>query len=185
MATMQVGVDESGPAIRAVLAEFAPDDVGEFEAEFRIALAEADDTFDLAPVHAVLDKWWRRAHLRRKPPPRRNVQRWPGLAPAISAEYVRGLLPEIGSSCKVTRRAARYASLQGDSSSMRLSPVGSAANRSSRSIRRPSMIVHHAGRLHARRREVLATAAHAETPAPPPLWWRIDPAGHGPPPAGN
>ncbi|WP_236722422.1 DUF6247 family protein [Mycobacterium avium] len=68
MATMQVGVDESGPAIRAVLAEFAPDDVGEFEAEFRIALAEADDTFDLAPVHAVLDKWWRRAHLRRKPP---------------------------------------------------------------------------------------------------------------------
>ncbi|MFC5937099.1 MULTISPECIES: DUF6247 family protein [Mycobacterium avium complex (MAC)] len=42
--------------IRAVLAEFAPDDVGEFEAEFRIALAEADDTFDLAPVHAAEER---------------------------------------------------------------------------------------------------------------------------------
>ncbi|GAB4975301.1 hypothetical protein MAHJHV61_00500 [Mycobacterium avium subsp. hominissuis] len=58
----------SGPAIRAVLAELAPDDLVEFEAEFRIALAETDDDFDLARVQAVIDKWWGRAYLRMHPP---------------------------------------------------------------------------------------------------------------------
>ncbi len=63
-----VGVERSGPAIRAVLAELAPDDLVEFSAEFRIALAEADDTFDLAPVQAVVNKWWAIAYVRLHPP---------------------------------------------------------------------------------------------------------------------
>lgn len=58
----------SGPAIRAVLGELAPDDLVEFEAEFRIALAETDDDFDLARVEAVIDKWWGRVYLRMYPP---------------------------------------------------------------------------------------------------------------------
>ncbi|MCV7256843.1 hypothetical protein H7J86_32175 [Mycobacterium hackensackense] len=53
-----VRVERSGPAIRAALAEASPDELPEFEAEFRIALAEADDDFDLSHVTAVLDRWW-------------------------------------------------------------------------------------------------------------------------------
>ncbi len=68
MAAQHPGVERSGPAIRAVLAKLAPDELAEFEAEFRIALADADDTFDLAPVNQVLDRWWARAHLRLHPP---------------------------------------------------------------------------------------------------------------------
>lgn len=63
-----VRVERSGPAIRAALAEASPDELADFEAEFRIALAEADDDFDLSRVTAVLDRWWGRAHLRLNPP---------------------------------------------------------------------------------------------------------------------
>jgi len=63
-----VRVERSGPAIRAALAEAAPDELPEFEAEFRIALAEADEDFDLSRVDVVLDRWWARAHLRLNPP---------------------------------------------------------------------------------------------------------------------
>ncbi len=63
-----VGVERTGPAIRAVLADLAPDDLVDFEAEFRCALAQADDDFDLDPVQAVITKWWGIAHLRIHPP---------------------------------------------------------------------------------------------------------------------
>ena len=62
-----VRVERSGPAIRAALAEASPDELPEFEAEFRIALAEADDDVDLSRVAAVLDRWWGRAHIRLNP----------------------------------------------------------------------------------------------------------------------
>ncbi|TKV35321.1 DUF6247 family protein [Mycobacteroides abscessus] len=62
-----VGLPRSGTAIRAVLAELAPDELPEFEAEFRCALAAADDDFDLEPVLAVIGRWWGRAHLRLYP----------------------------------------------------------------------------------------------------------------------
>ncbi|WP_301123530.1 DUF6247 family protein [Mycolicibacterium fortuitum] len=61
MAT-SAGVARSGPSIRAVLAEHAPEACAEFEADFRIALAEADDDFDLSRVEAVIDRWWPVAH---------------------------------------------------------------------------------------------------------------------------
>lgn len=51
-------VQRSGPAIRAALAQAAPDGLSEFEAEFQIALAEAGDDFDLACVDRVLNRWW-------------------------------------------------------------------------------------------------------------------------------
>ncbi|WP_425584400.1 DUF6247 family protein [Tsukamurella soli] len=46
----------------------APEDLAEFEAEFRIALAETDDDFDLSRVDEVRDRWWGVAHLRLNPP---------------------------------------------------------------------------------------------------------------------
>ena len=49
-------LERSGPVIRAVLAELAPDDLADFEAEFRCALAEADDDFDLSRVNEVINK---------------------------------------------------------------------------------------------------------------------------------
>jgi hypothetical protein len=61
-------VERSGPAGRAALAEASPHELPEFEAEFRIALADADHDFDLSRVTAVLDRWWGRANLRLNPP---------------------------------------------------------------------------------------------------------------------
>lgn len=63
-----VPVERSGPGIRSALAAAAPDDLPEFEAEFRIALAEVDDDFDLTRLDRVLDRWVGVAHLRLNPP---------------------------------------------------------------------------------------------------------------------
>lgn len=60
-------IERSGPAIRAVLAELAPDECAEFETEFREALARAETDFDLAPVEAVLDRWWGAAAIAANP----------------------------------------------------------------------------------------------------------------------
>lgn len=57
-------VEKNGPAIRAAL---HPEDREIFVAELRIALAEADDTLDLAPIVAVIDQWWGRAVLAANP----------------------------------------------------------------------------------------------------------------------
>lgn len=63
-----VAVERSGPAIRDALAAAAPDELPEFEAQFRIALADAEDDFDLTRVERVLDRWWGVAHVRLNPP---------------------------------------------------------------------------------------------------------------------
>ncbi|MDO2969892.1 DUF6247 family protein [Mycobacteroides abscessus] len=55
---MYVRVQRRGPAIRAALAQTAPDELSEFEAEFRIALAETNDDFDLERVERVLNRRW-------------------------------------------------------------------------------------------------------------------------------
>lgn len=58
MATVtSVAVERSGPAIRAVLAEHAPDDEPRFTAELRTALARAGEDLDLAGPQAVLARW--------------------------------------------------------------------------------------------------------------------------------
>ena len=62
------GVERSGPSVRAVLAQHAPEQCVEFEAEFRIALAQADEDFDLTPAQAVVDKWWPIAYSVLHPP---------------------------------------------------------------------------------------------------------------------
>lgn len=56
--TAATRIERTGPAIRAALAELAPDECTEFEAEFHQALAYADADFDLDRVNAVLDRWW-------------------------------------------------------------------------------------------------------------------------------
>lgn len=66
--TTSLEVQRTGPSIRTVLAKTAPERCVEFEAEFRIALAEADDDFDLNRVQAVIDKWWPRAYSALHPP---------------------------------------------------------------------------------------------------------------------
>lgn len=68
MTTTRATVERSGPAIRAALAQCAaPAEREQFEAEFRQALAEAAGEFDLAPVEAVLNRWWRITVLRANP----------------------------------------------------------------------------------------------------------------------
>ncbi|GAA4934970.1 hypothetical protein EV188_11225 [Actinomycetospora succinea] len=65
--TLTITVERSGPAIRAALAKHRPEEGAAFEAEFREALDRARDTFDLAPVEAVLDRWWGIAAIRANP----------------------------------------------------------------------------------------------------------------------
>lgn len=63
-----VPVDRTGPAIRAALREVSPDELPEFEAEFHIALAEADDDFDVSRIDRVITHWWGIANMRVDPP---------------------------------------------------------------------------------------------------------------------
>jgi hypothetical protein len=60
-------IERSGPAIRAALAEFAPDECASFEAELQQAVRRASATFDLAHAEAVLDRWWGIAVIRANP----------------------------------------------------------------------------------------------------------------------
>ncbi len=56
-----VTVQRSGPAVRASLAEHAPAECSQFEAELRDALARASADLDLTRVDAVLTRWHARA----------------------------------------------------------------------------------------------------------------------------
>lgn len=64
-----IKVERTGPAIHSALREASPDEVPDFEAEFRTALAEADDDFDVSRIDRVIGRWWRIAHLRLNPIP--------------------------------------------------------------------------------------------------------------------
>lgn len=68
MSSTSIGVERTGPSIHEVLREHAPARCVEFEAEFRIALAETDDDFDLTRVQAVIDKWLPIAYSTLHPP---------------------------------------------------------------------------------------------------------------------
>lgn len=60
-------IERSGPAIRAALATHAPHECAEFEQAFHAALRQAETDFDLAPVEALIDRWWGRAAIRANP----------------------------------------------------------------------------------------------------------------------
>ena len=67
MSATMTRVERSGQAIRAALTGSAPEECEQFEVEFQQALAQAGETFDLAPVEAVLDRWWGMAAIRANP----------------------------------------------------------------------------------------------------------------------
>ncbi|MGH3792693.1 MAG: DUF6247 family protein [Pseudonocardiaceae bacterium] len=75
MAVATTKIERSGPLIRAVLAEFAPDECALFEAEFQQAIRQVSEKFDLAPLDAVLDRWWGIAAIRATLCPSRSVRR--------------------------------------------------------------------------------------------------------------
>jgi len=56
-----VAVERTGPAIRAALAAYAPDDEARFTTELRDALVRAGEDLDLARPQAVLGRWHARA----------------------------------------------------------------------------------------------------------------------------
>lgn len=65
--TVATKIERCGSAIRAALAERSADECTQFAAEFQQALDHAAETFDLAPVDAVLDRWWSIAAIRANP----------------------------------------------------------------------------------------------------------------------
>jgi Family of unknown function (DUF6247) len=60
-------IERTGPAIRAALAEAAPEECARFEVDFQQAVARASQTFDLAPLDATLERWWGIAAIRANP----------------------------------------------------------------------------------------------------------------------
>lgn len=57
----------SGPAIRALLEQWSPTELQRFDAEFHQAIAVAGETFDIAPLNDLLERWRRIAALRANP----------------------------------------------------------------------------------------------------------------------
>lgn len=62
-----VAIERTGPAIRAALAAYAPEDEAGFVAELRDALARAGQDLDLAGPQAVLRRWHARALMAANP----------------------------------------------------------------------------------------------------------------------
>ena len=60
-------IDRTGLAIRAALAQAAPEECAQFEVDFQQAVARASQTFDLAPLDATLERWWGIAVIRANP----------------------------------------------------------------------------------------------------------------------
>ena len=52
-----VTIERSGPAVRAALAQHAPQQCARFESELREALRRAQQDFDLVGVQTVLQRW--------------------------------------------------------------------------------------------------------------------------------
>lgn len=67
MTSVTTKIERSGPAIRAALAQLAPEECALFEEQFRQALLDAEQRFDLQPAEAVLDRWWGIAAIRANP----------------------------------------------------------------------------------------------------------------------
>ncbi len=65
--TTTTAIARSGPAIRAALMQWSPGECAQFEAEFREAAQVAGERFDLAPLDALLERWWRIANVRAQP----------------------------------------------------------------------------------------------------------------------
>lgn len=65
--TAATKIERSGPAIKAALAELSAEEYTQFGVEFHQALGYAAQTFDLAAVDAVLDRWWGIAAIRANP----------------------------------------------------------------------------------------------------------------------
>ena len=66
-AVMSQPVERSGPRIRAALAEHAPEQCAQFEADLRQALTAATQDLDLTRVEAVLARWYPRAVMAANP----------------------------------------------------------------------------------------------------------------------
>ena len=47
------------PDLQAIRAALLPEDVADFDQEFRVVMAEATSTMDLTGVSAFIERWWR------------------------------------------------------------------------------------------------------------------------------
>ncbi|WP_267595234.1 DUF6247 family protein [Carbonactinospora thermoautotrophica] len=64
-------VEKTPAAVREAL---DPDWREQFEADWRAALDQAKETFDLAPAHEVVMKWWGPAQVCAKPGARESIE---------------------------------------------------------------------------------------------------------------
>lgn len=53
--------------LRAIRAALIPEEVGDFDSEFRMIMRQATETLDLTLVHDFIERWWRVAVLSMDP----------------------------------------------------------------------------------------------------------------------
>jgi Family of unknown function (DUF6247) len=103
MSMTNIKLDQSGAAVRAVLADLAPAECVEFEAEFHTTMAEVDDDFDTSRVDALVRRWWARAVVLRNPDPAANAA-WERIKAGDTSDLVEQWRPQADGSQHVYRK---------------------------------------------------------------------------------
>lgn len=103
MATTTVQLERSGPAVRAALAEVAPDECAQFEVEFRQALSASHRDFDADRMQAVIGRWWARALALLDPDPAADAA-WDRIKAGDTSDLVEEWRPQHDGSQHVYRR---------------------------------------------------------------------------------
>lgn len=104
MSVSATKIERSGPAVRAALAELAPEECARFEAEFRSALAASRDDFDGQRVQDVIGRWWARANVLLAPDPIAEAT-WGRIKAGDTTDLVSEWRPQDDGSQHVYRRA--------------------------------------------------------------------------------
>ncbi|MFI0422542.1 DUF6247 family protein [Spongiactinospora sp. 9N601] len=84
---------------RAIRAALLPEDVGDFDREYRGVMTEAMEPLDLAPVRAFIERWWRVAWSSADPEGHRAMLETAGRlarGEEVPTKSVRGTLANVG-----------------------------------------------------------------------------------------
>lgn len=90
--------------MRAALAELAPDECAQFEAEFRAALEAASTDFDAQRIQDLVGRWWARAQVLIDPDPAADAA-WERIKAGDASELVEEWRPQDDGSYRVYRKA--------------------------------------------------------------------------------
>lgn len=105
MSVANTQLDRSGAAVRAVLADLAPAECAQFEAEFHTTMAEVDDDFDTSRMDTLVRRWWARAIVLLSPDPSADVA-WERIKAGDTSDLVEQWRPQADGSQHIYRKDA-------------------------------------------------------------------------------